>query len=844
MLGCNPADFQVDLDRHFTNSPDLLCIADTSGRFIRLNPQWEKVLGFPLAELEGRPFLEFMHPEDQQPTVKAVSNLLAQKEVLKFLNRYRCRDGTYRWLEWNSFPAGNFIYAVARDVTEQKRAESALRETEYFLTKSQEVTRLGSYKFDIVAGVWSCTRVLDEIFGIDDRYPKDINGWLQLVVPEQREDMRQHLLQHVVTLPHRFEREYRIIRHNDRQERWVRGFGELDFDAQGHPLHMIGTIQDVTERKRAEEALRLANRQLRMLSDCNEALVRSVEETGLFRTVCRIAIEIGGYRMVWVGLAEDDAARTVRPVAWAGVDDGYIARANISWADTKHGRGPIGIAIRTGRPCPVQNILDDPGFAPWRLEAAKRGFASACALPLTANGRTFGSLCVYSSQPDAFDTAEAALLQKLADNLAFGIAALRARQEREQAEQHRRDAEGLYRTIFQTSPDGIVLLDLEGRVTFLSPKAIEAIGVSAMESVTGRPITDFIAAEDHVRVQSAFARVLKEQYRSSSEYVVVRPDGSRFVGEFNAALLHDAEGRPKGVLVIMRDTTERRQAEEALRSSERKLAEIFRASPEFISVSTVDDGRILEFNETFTKLLGFERAEVIGRTTVEIELWPTPADRVRAVNLVRERGRVRNLDVKWRKKSGELIEVLMSMAPITVDGQACLITIATDIGELKRAEQARLEMERQLLHAQKLESLGVRAGGIAHDFNNLLMAILGNLDLALMDLSPVSPARSSIEQSAIAARRAADLTRQMLAYSGRASFDIRQINLSELVAENAHLFRACISKIVVLNVHLDHDLPLVNADSGQIQQVIMNLITNASEAIGDRPGAISLSTGL
>jgi signal transduction histidine kinase len=200
--------------------------------------------------------------------------------------------------------------------------------------------------------------------------------------------------------------------------------------------------------------------------------------------------------------------------------------------------------------------------------------------------------------------------------------------------------------------------------------------------------------------------------------------------------------------------------------------------------------------------------------------------------------------VKWRKKSGELIEVLMSMAPITVDGQACLITIATDIGELKRAEQARLEMERQLLHAQKLESLGVLAGGIAHDFNNLLMAILGNLDLALMDLSPVSPARSSIEQSAIAARRAADLTRQMLAYSGRASFDIRQINLSELVAENAHLFRACISKIVVLNVHLDHDLPLVNADSGQIQQVIMNLITNASEAIGDRPGAISLSTGL
>jgi PAS domain S-box-containing protein len=338
--------------------------------------------------------------------------------------------------------------------------------------------------------------------------------------------------------------------------------------------------------------------------------------------------------------------------------------------------------------------------------------------------------------------------------------------------------------------------------------------------------------------------VLNEQYRTSSEYIVRRTDGSSFIGEFNAALLRDAEGRPKGVLGIMRDTTARKRAEEALHSNERKLAEIFRASPEFISVSTLDEGRILEFNDTFTKLLGYEQHEVIGRTSVGIGLWLSPDERLRVLSVVREKGRVRNLEVKWRKKSGEVFDVLLSMAPINIEGQACLISIATDIGELKRSEHARLEMERRLLHAQKLESLGVLAGGIAHDFNNLLMAILGNLDLALMDLSPVSPARSSIEQSATAARRAADLTRQMLAYSGRASFDVRRISLSELVAENAHLFRACISKIVVLNVQLDHGLPLVDADSGQIQQVIMNLITNASEAIGERPGAISLSTGV
>jgi PAS domain S-box-containing protein len=522
-----------ELDRYFTNSLDLLCIAGTDGRFIRLNPEWEKTLGYSLAELQGRLFLELVHPEDVESTIKAVASLSAQKEILRFLNRYRCKDGTYRWLEWNSYPDGNLIYAVARDVTERKNVESALRETE-----------------------------------------------------------------------------------------------------------------------------------------------------------------------------------------------------------------------------------------------------------------------------------------------------------------------GLYRTVFQTSPDGIVLLDLEGRITFASPKALQVIGVAAIEEVTGRSIDDFIAPDDHARVHAAFERVLNEQYYSSSEYTVRRPDGSSFIGEFNAALLRDVEGRPKGVLGIMRDTTARKQAEEALRSSERKLAEIFRASPGFISVSTMDEGRILEVNDAYTTLLGFERAQVIGRTAYEFNLWPTPGDRARLLNLVKEQGRISNLETRLRRKSGEIIDVLMSMAPITIEGQACLITIATDIGEHKRAEKARLEMERRLLHAQKLESLGVLAGGIAHDFNNLLMAILGNLDLALMDLSPASPARSSIEQSAIAARRAADLTRQMLAYSGKASFDVRRINLSELVEENAHLFRTCISKIVVLNVRLDRGLPLVNVDSGQIQQVIMNLITNASEAIGDRPGAISLSTGV
>jgi signal transduction histidine kinase/CheY-like chemotaxis protein len=166
------------------------------------------------------------------------------------------------------------------------------------------------------------------------------------------------------------------------------------------------------------------------------------------------------------------------------------------------------------------------------------------------------------------------------------------------------------------------------------------------------------------------------------------------------------------------------------------------------------------------------------------------------------------------------------------------------VAETRRSEAERLELERRLLHAQKLESLGVLAGGIAHDFNNLLQAILGHLDLARRELPPGSPAREGVEQSAAAARRATDLTRQLLAYSGKGRFLVQALDLSALVRENAHLFRASVPRTCTLELRLEPGLPPVEADVGQLQQVVMNLITNAADAIGAGVGTITISTGL
>ncbi len=180
-------------------------------------------------------------------------------------------------------------------------------------------------------------------------------------------------------------------------------------------------------------AMQRINRSLKTLSAGNRAVVRADNEQALLAEMCRIIVEIGGYRLAWVGYAEQDQKKTVHPVAQAGYEEGYLATLNLTWADTERGRGPTGTAIRTGQPCIARNIQTDPAFAPWREEARKRGYASSMALPLRVNGEVIGALCIYAKEPDAFNREEVALLSEMANDLAYGIAALSTRAEREQA---------------------------------------------------------------------------------------------------------------------------------------------------------------------------------------------------------------------------------------------------------------------------------------------------------------------------------------------------------------------------------------------------------------------------
>jgi PAS domain S-box-containing protein len=340
------------------------------------------------------------------------------------------------------------------------------------------------------------------------------------------------------------------------------------------------------------------------------------------------------------------------------------------------------------------------------------------------------------------------------------------------------------------------------------------------------------------------AKLLRSTGKTQSyEYVLGGKDKDRW---YSANLnLHSDN---KSIVAGIRDITEKKQLDEQLRASEKQLRTVFKAADNVAFVSTdvsEYDPIITGFSPGAEKIFGYTSDEIIGES-LSIILPPEMVSKLPEIyqNIISGNDGYSG-EVILQSKS-QLFPAQLTVHPkIDTSGNLIgVLGVAIDISKQKIAEKEQLALERQVQHAQKLESLGVLAGGIAHDFNNILMAILGNTELALYDLPPMSPARNSLVEIENATHQAADLSRQMLAYSGKGHFVVQKIDLVELIKEIHQLLKVSVPKNVKFKLNFESNLPAFNGDVTQIRQIIMNLITNASEAIGDKRGFISLSTGV
>ena len=293
-------------------------------------------------------------------------------------------------------------------------------------------------------------------------------------------------------------------------------------------------------------------------------------------------------------------------------------------------------------------------------------------------------------------------------------------------------------------------------------------------------------------------------------------------------------------------TKELEKAIDELRVSEANYREIFDAATDMIVVQHIETGEVIDVNHETTRVTGYTFDELCDRGVQSFGPEGPGFEPERAMAYIAKAAAGEPQLFEWGfvTKDGEFHPTEVHLKRVTIGGEPRLLGVARDITKRKQAEEERDQLERQVRQAQKLESLGVLAGGIAHDFNNLLAGIMGNAGLALIKLPPDSMCRGYMENIETTAKRAAELTNQMLAYSGKGGFIVQPLIMSRLVEEMGHLLEVVVSKKASLEYGFAADLPQVECDASQIRQVLMNLITNASDAIGDESGVISVRTGL
>lgn len=319
------------------------------------------------------------------------------------------------------------------------QAEAALQESEADLAEAMQLARLGRWEYEVASDEFVLN---DQYYSLHRTTAAQMGGYRmhaadfarRLIHPDDAQLVGEHILRALHASDPAFFAQAEARIRADGETRWALVRYKIEKNAQGDTTRLIGTMQDITESKQAEQTQLRLNRALKMLSECNTKLVHATDEPQLLSEICRLLVEQGGYRMAWVGFAEHDAEKTVRPVAQHGNDLDYLRGINVSWADTEQGRGPTGTAIRTGMTDINQDYLTNPRMAPWREAALAHGFRSSIALPLIGSKRVLGALTIYSADADAFAREEVTLLEELASDLAFGIETLRTRVEHGAAE--------------------------------------------------------------------------------------------------------------------------------------------------------------------------------------------------------------------------------------------------------------------------------------------------------------------------------------------------------------------------------------------------------------------------
>ena len=724
--------------------------------------------------------------------------------------------------------------AMERDITKRKEAEDALRnEKQRFQTLSDQapfgmmlINKEGTFKY--------VNPKFRQLFGYDlDDVP---NGktWFRKAYPDPT--YRHRVISdwlNDLAKAYPAEKRSRVFTATckDGSQKIV-DFISVQLEAGEN----LVTCEDFTDQIRAEEALRKSEEESRKLA----------EENAIMAEIGRIISSTLNIDDVYERFAERVrdlipfdriTIRTINP------KDNTVTIAYISGVDIK--KHQIGFSTPLPRSVAEECVRTQSGFLlqsesfdevktrfPNLFPSFQAGLQSMIFAPLISKDQVIGILSIQTTKPKAYTQRDLRLAERVGSQIAGAVANVLLFIQLKRAEEAMRESEEKFRDLYDHAPVGYHEYDKEGRITKVNRTDLEMLGYTS-EELIGQPIWKLNVGEEIVREQVLAKLAGALPPGQNLERIYKKKDGTIFPVLIQDRLTLDEKGQISGIRCTIQDITEHKQSEEALRQSEERYRTILENIED--GYYEVDlPGNFTFFNDSLCRMLGYSRDELIGMGNDRYTDQENRKKLFQAFNRVYRTGEpVKGFDWEVIRKDGRKLygEVSVSLIRSSTGEPVGFRGIARDITERKRAEKEMAALQEQLTQSQKMEAVGRLAGGIAHDFNNLLTVIKGYTQLSLLDLKENNPLWENIQEIQKATERAANLTRQLLAFSRRQILDPKVLDLNSLLRDTEKMLRRMIGEDIELVTRLSEGLGKVKIDPGQIEQVVLNLAVNARDAM-------------
>ena len=771
----------------FMMAPDGISITRLKdGCILDMNLGFESITGWKREEVIGRDPVDLNFWVDPADRVFLVRELKTGRDVRQKEFRFRCKDQTIRDGVFSArllqIAGEDYVIFVGQDVTQRRRTEKVLKDKEERLHAITENMPGVVYQFYATdrgeCGVSYAHNRMTDIFGLSRESVGSFSAFLERVHADDRDRFLKSIHNAVSTVsPWNFEG--RFIKPSG-QILWFQGISTPS--RYEDRLIFNGVLLDISELKKAEEISRQTEEKFyKVFATTPDCIAVTRLDDGMISDVNM------GFQAITGWLRDEVIGRTAKDIDF--------------WVDSAE-RIRMAIDLQGGRD------IKEREFQFRRKDGVVReGMFSARTI------RMADELHIIFVMHDI--TERKATEKTLKDNEArlLGIA---------------RNIPGL---VFQFHMTG----NGQYKLAYISDRFPEFFGLPVKPATFFREFFNRIHQDDRARFVASLQSAMKTETQWTFEGRFVKPSGD--IIWFNNLATPVRTGEKVVFNGITLDITERKKMEEMSRQSEEKFYKVFTTTPDCIAITRMGDERIMEVNRGFEEITGWTREEVIGRMSSEIRLWHDQTERRRMIEELKAGRDVLHREAMFRRRDGSVINVIYSARSIHIAGELSIIFVLHDITDLRRLEGERQKLEEQLFQSQKMDAIGQLASGVAHDFNNILTGIQGNASLIMVDYSADHLHYQRLSRIEENVKRGANLTRQLLGFARGGKYEIRTMDVNDLVRKNAQLFTEA-RKEIEADFQLQTGGYPVDADAGQIDHVLLNIFINAGHAM---PGGGNLT---